>query len=137
MDTIVQWATILSPIIAVLLAWWASRSSAKDTAKQISCICDVAILQIDTTIFEIENEFFKTESTMREHNEEIKDLRSELESLCNSRASEPQRQEFLDKIEKLSKESQWQKAWWMKLFHIQSQLSFAKSRLIDSYKRGK
>lgn len=24
MDTIVQWATILSPIIAVLLAWWTS-----------------------------------------------------------------------------------------------------------------
>lgn len=35
MDTIVQWATILSPIIAVIIAVWASRKSAKDTAKQI------------------------------------------------------------------------------------------------------
>ena len=35
MNAIVQWATILSPIIAVLIAWWMSRSSAKDTAKQI------------------------------------------------------------------------------------------------------
>ena len=32
---IVQWATILSPIIAVLIAWWTVRSSAKDTAKKI------------------------------------------------------------------------------------------------------
>lgn len=30
---IVQWATILSPIIAVVLAWWTSRSGARDTKK--------------------------------------------------------------------------------------------------------
>lgn len=36
MDTIVQVATILSPIIAVLLAWWTSRSSAKGTAREIA-----------------------------------------------------------------------------------------------------
>ncbi|MBR0269544.1 MAG: hypothetical protein IJQ48_06000 [Prevotella sp.] len=30
---IVQWATILSPIIAVALAWWTSRSGARDTKK--------------------------------------------------------------------------------------------------------
>ncbi len=35
MDVVVQWATILSPIIAVLIAWWTVRSSAKDTAKKI------------------------------------------------------------------------------------------------------
>lgn len=35
MDTIVQWATILSPIIAVLIAVWTVRSSAMSTAKQI------------------------------------------------------------------------------------------------------
>jgi len=38
MDTIVQWATILSPIIAVVIAVWASRKSAKDTAKQIAVL---------------------------------------------------------------------------------------------------
>ena len=35
MYTLVQWATILSPIIAVLIAIWASKSSAKDTAKKL------------------------------------------------------------------------------------------------------
>ena len=38
MELIVQWATILSPIIAVLIAWWMSKSSAKDTAKQIAAL---------------------------------------------------------------------------------------------------
>ena len=38
MDSIVNWATILSPIIALLIAWWMSRSSAKETAKQIAAL---------------------------------------------------------------------------------------------------
>lgn len=38
MEYIVQWATILSPIIAVGLAWWAVRSSSKDTDKKIAAI---------------------------------------------------------------------------------------------------
>ena len=38
MDVVVQWATILSPIIAVLIAWWTVRSSAKDTAQKISAL---------------------------------------------------------------------------------------------------
>lgn len=38
MEYIVQWATILSPIIAVCLAWWAVRSSSKDTDKKIAAI---------------------------------------------------------------------------------------------------
>lgn len=38
MEYIVQWATILSPIIAVGLAWWALRSSSKDTNKKIAAI---------------------------------------------------------------------------------------------------
>lgn len=38
MDIVVQWVTILSPIIAVLIAWWTVRSSAKDTAKKITAL---------------------------------------------------------------------------------------------------
>lgn len=38
MDIVVQWATILSPIIAVLIAWWTVWSSAKDTAKKIAAL---------------------------------------------------------------------------------------------------
>ena len=59
MDAIVQWATILSPIIAVLIAWWMSRSSAKDTAKQIESIKELARLQMDASIKQVELEIEK------------------------------------------------------------------------------
>lgn len=48
MNVIVQWATILSPIIAVLIAWWMSRSSAKDTAKQIAALEESTTKQIES-----------------------------------------------------------------------------------------
>ena len=69
MDTIVQWATIFSPIIAVLLAWWTSRSSAKDTAKQIAAleastnrqvesIKNLAKIQIELSSMQIDKEIW-------------------------------------------------------------------------------
>lgn len=59
MDIIVQWATILSPIIAVLIAWWTVRSSAKDTAKQIKSIKELSRLQMDASIKQVELEIEK------------------------------------------------------------------------------
>lgn len=46
MDCIVQWATILSPIIAVGLAWWAVRSSSKDTDRKIAAMNEGTSKQI-------------------------------------------------------------------------------------------
>ena len=48
MAIVVQWATILSPILAVLIAWWMSRSSAKDTAKQIAALEESTNKQIES-----------------------------------------------------------------------------------------
>ena len=48
MNVIVQWATILSPIVAVFIAWWMSRSSAKDTAKQIAALEESTTKQIES-----------------------------------------------------------------------------------------
>ena len=48
MGIIVQWATILSPIIAVAIAWWMSRSSAKDTAKQIAALEESTTKQVES-----------------------------------------------------------------------------------------
>lgn len=67
MELLVQWATILSPIIAVLIAWWASWSGRKDTAthisalaenteKQIKSIKRLARLQIEVTRLQLEKE---------------------------------------------------------------------------------
>lgn len=48
MDTIVHWATILSPIIAVVIAIWASRSSGKETAKKIAALEESTKKQVDS-----------------------------------------------------------------------------------------
>ncbi len=48
MNVIVQWATILSPIIAVVIAVWASRKSAKDTAKQIAAVEESTRKQVES-----------------------------------------------------------------------------------------
>ncbi len=47
MNIIVQWATILSPVVAILLAIWAIRSSAKDTAKQMKALEENTARQIE------------------------------------------------------------------------------------------
>lgn len=47
-DYVVQISAILSPIIAVLLAWWASRSSAKATAKQIAALEESTQKQVES-----------------------------------------------------------------------------------------
>ena len=54
--TIVQWATILSPIIAVLLAWWTCRSGARDTAKLIQCAKRLMLINLRIKILELSKE---------------------------------------------------------------------------------
>lgn len=133
MCTIVQWATILSPIIAVLLACWTSRCSAKESAKQISALKRIAILQIETSLLEMEYEFFKAETSMKEYKDEIDDLQRELQSLThNPNTTEQERSEFKRKIERRMNDSNRQRAWWMRLFHTQANLTFAKQRIIEN-----
>ncbi len=131
--TIVQWATILSPIIAVVLAWWTCRSSAKESAKQISALKRIAILQIETSLLEMEYEFFKAETSMKEYKDEINDLQKELQRLShNPNTTEQERSEFKRKIERRMNDSNRQRAWWMRLFHTQANLTFAKHRIIEN-----
>ena len=70
MYTLVQWATILSPIIAVLIAIWASKSSAKDTAKnlvaleestnkQVESIKELTKIQIEITKLQLKKELWE------------------------------------------------------------------------------
>ena len=57
METFVQWATILSPIIAVGLAWWTSRSGARDTAKLVKSIKKLTKVQVQLTMLQFHKEF--------------------------------------------------------------------------------
>ena len=67
MECVVQWATILSPIIAVLLAWLMIWANSKDVAKQIKSfeentnrqienIKKVAEIQLDIAITDLQKE---------------------------------------------------------------------------------
>lgn len=53
MEAFVQWATILSPIIAVGLAWWTSRSGARDTAKLVKSIKRLMQIQLQVKMLEL------------------------------------------------------------------------------------
>jgi hypothetical protein len=71
MDVIVQWATILSPIVAIVVAIWISKKSAKDTAKQVAAIEEstakqiesikkLSILQAEITSIQLDMEHWET-----------------------------------------------------------------------------
>ena len=70
MTDITLGASIASPLVAVFIAWWTSISSAKDTAKQIAAleesttkqiesIKELARLQMDASIKQVELEIEK------------------------------------------------------------------------------
>ena len=44
-------ATIGLSIIAIIIAIWSSRQTSKQTAKQIDCLRQIALLQIETALF--------------------------------------------------------------------------------------
>lgn len=61
-NIIVQLATILSPIIAVLLAWWAVWSSSKDASKQIDSVKKLTRTQIKVSILETNQKIWEAET---------------------------------------------------------------------------
>jgi len=56
MDIIVQWSTILSPIIAVFLAWWTSRSGAREVRKLVASMKEMKKIQIGLLQIQIEKD---------------------------------------------------------------------------------
>lgn len=81
MNTIVQWATILSPIIAVLIAWRMGRSSKKETAKQIAALEEstkkqvesikkLAVSFIEVNALQIEKEQWDARHRQRQYSQE-------------------------------------------------------------------
>lgn len=74
MEKIVQWATILSPIIAVIVAWWMSRSSAKATEKQIASIKELARIQIETTQLQINKELWEARALYFQASQKKEDM---------------------------------------------------------------
>lgn len=71
MERVVQIATILSPIIAVLLAWWTSRNSEKKVQEQIESIKELARIQIEVSMNQIYKEIEEVHTLSNQYSERI------------------------------------------------------------------
>lgn len=71
MEIVVQIATILSPIIAVLLAWWTSKSSEKKVQEQIESIKELARIQIEVSMNQIIKEVEEVHTLSNQYSERI------------------------------------------------------------------
>jgi len=101
--TIVEWATILSPIIAVLIALWVSHKSAKDTAKQVRAIRDLCILQNSTALDILEMELYKYSLGKVNDNAELRALMEEMAQLRQEWNPDPKElKRIQNKIDQLS-----------------------------------
>ena len=84
MDILIQWATLLSPIIsviAIIVALCIARSSSKDAQKQIDAIhnlLDVFIAANNLDIVEAQREYH---SKLTELDKRIKDAKEDLETV--------------------------------------------------------
>lgn len=96
MDTIVQWATILSPIIAVLVAVWVVISSKKDTDKQIESIKALSKLQIEILATQIEMESVRNRIIAQQTEEERMEL-NKIGSIFHIQAHELALRDFEEK----------------------------------------
>lgn len=100
MNVIVQWATILSPIIAVVIAVWASRKSAKDTAKQIAAIEEstkkqmesmkrLSLLQLSAAYDSLEMSLYEYSLGKENDNLELRALSDELHQMQEKEIIDP------------------------------------------------
>ena len=87
MTDIALGASIASPLVAVFIAWWTSISSAKDTAKQIAAleesttkqiesIKELARLQMDASIKQVELEIEKNLFLAQQAQQEMEGIRN-------------------------------------------------------------
>ena len=84
MGTIVQWATILSPIIAVLLAWWAVWSSSRDASRQIDSVKKLTRNQLKVAILETNQKIWEADTHLSQINQREMEERSPVHSMFYS-----------------------------------------------------
>ena len=116
MEVIVQWATILSPVIAVLIAAWMVHASAKDTRKQIQSLKNLCIMQISNTLDMLEMELYKYSLGKEEDKSELQSLSHELQQLRKEYNPDPKEMARIGyRIEQLSRNVQYKDTFTMKI----------------------
>lgn len=132
MDAIVQWATILSPIIAVLIAVWVNHKSTKDTKKQLTSLKNLCIMQISNTIDMLEMELYKYSLGKEEDRSELSALSSQMDLFRQESTPDPKEMARLQhEIEKLGNNVKYKDTFTMKIIMRQFDLM----RAIDNVKK--
>lgn len=104
-ELITQWATILSPIIAVIIAIWTYRDSRKTSQKQMEALKIMCRQQINVQITMLEIELQKLAMEQCEDKDEIYLLSKEISNLSQKRNAKKTDIEALQaKINSLSKQ---------------------------------
>ncbi len=104
-ELITQWATILSPIIAVIIAIWTYRDSRKTSQKQMEALKIMCRQQINVQITMLEIELQKLAMEQCEDKDEIYLLSKEISNLSQKRNAKKADIESLQaKINSLSKQ---------------------------------
>jgi predicted nucleic acid-binding Zn-ribbon protein len=123
MEIIVQWATILSPIIAVLIAVWVNQKNAKDTKKQLDGLKNLCIMQISNTLDMLEMELYKYSLGKEEDASELHALREEMNLLRQEENPDTKEIARLEnKIEKIGKNVQYKNSFTWKIMMRQFEL---------------
>lgn len=103
-EMITQWATILSPIIAVGIAIWAYRDNRKSSRKQMEAMRLVCRQQINVQLTMLETELQKMAMERFENQDEITQLSMEISDLFQKNADKAQIDALQAKINSLNKQ---------------------------------
>lgn len=83
MSVIVQWATILSPIIAVLLAGITCWFSSRDAAKQIDSVKKLTRTQLKVSILETNQKIWEAETHLSQITKRVYEENSPVRQMFN------------------------------------------------------
>jgi hypothetical protein len=103
-EMITQWATILSPVIAVIIAIWTYRDSKESTRKQVMAMRIVCRQQINVQLTMLEIELQKMAMERFENQDEITQLSKEINDLFQKNADKAEIEKLQIKINSLRKQ---------------------------------
>ncbi len=103
-EIITQWATILSPIIAVGIAIWSYCDNRKSSRKQMEAMRLVCRQQINVQLTMLETELQKMAMERCENQDEILQLSKEISNLFQKNADKAEIEALQTKISSLYKQ---------------------------------
>lgn len=125
-DKIVDVATILSPIVAVILAWWASHSSSVANKKLVKEIKQLSVLQLRTSMDMLEVDLCNRELDSVFDSDEMRILRDEMNELKNKKdISDADLQKVMNRMSVLEKNNKFKYNIYLKISQMRANMYFA------------